>query len=121
MSDHVNGSIILTGPKDPRCSMSNDPSIAFGTNILVVKRLEECIWYLYGPWLMRSCCCSAFWCAVLHCLDVFLPACCGCMRSVLFAIGGIPMNCLNVFVADVLYFMIFAPLLESLCAVLYLV
>ena len=38
----------------------------------------------------------------MRCLDVLWPACCGCMLSVLFTIGGIPMHCLDVFVAYVL-------------------
>ena len=83
--------------------------------------LGGCIWYLYGPWPMCSCCCSDILCAALDCLDVFWPACCGCMLSVLFARSDIPMHCLDVFVTDVLGFMVSATLLESLCTILDLV
>ena len=81
----------------------------------------DVFWYLHGPWLMCSFCWSAILRAVLHCLDVFWPACCGCVLSVPFAIGGIAMHCLDVFVAYVLQFMFSAPLLEGLYSVLCLV
>ena len=103
--------------------ISTLPGYACSLCMVLCVPLPESVFCLFAiccplctlGWILPFCvlCCIAWMC--------LWPACCGCMLSVLFTIGGIPMHCVDVFVAYVLCLMVSVPLSEGLCGVLCLV